>query len=527
MDSRCRRGAPLAVLALALAAPAAGAQTCQFLMLLGRDTVAVERYTRTPLRLEGVVLSPMMGARVEYALSLVADGSVPDLTIASRRPADPVDSLPRQRVTIAFRGDSAFIDGSPGGATRMAVHRGAVPLLNPSVAALEQIVRRARALARDSVGLEVFALAGGQVLPATVSGLRADTVELVVAGQRVRLAFGADGGLRGGAIPAQGIAIVAAPVTAQPLVQARPDYSAPAGAPYTAEEVRVPSPAGFALAGTLTRPAGARRPVPCVVTISGSGLQDRDESVPLVAGYRPFRQIADALARHGIATLRLDDRGFGASGGDVSRATSADFADDVRAALAWLRARPGVDGRRLALLGHSEGGLIAPLVAAEDRSLRALVLLAGPAWTGRREVESQARYAIERDPSIGADARDSLLRLSAHASESSATTNAWWRWFLDYDPLPAAGRVRTPVLVLQGATDRQVAAEQAGELAAALRAGGDRDVTVRILPGVNHLFLDDPVGDPARYPLLEARALRPEILDLITGFLHSRLGASR
>lgn len=223
--------------------------------------------------------------------------------------------------------------------------------------------------------------------------------------------------------------------------------------------------------------------------------------------------------------------GLGASRGAGGRRDlvlySADFADDVRAALAWVRMQPWADPRRLALVGHSEGGLIAPLVAADDKSVSAIVLLAAPARTGRRIAQGQARYAIERDPATTPATRDSLLEVSAHALEAQAAVYPWWRWFLDYNPLPTARRARVPVLILQGATDRQVEPEQAEELAAAIRAGGNRDVTVHVLPGVNHLFLDDPSGDPAHYPKLAARAIRPEILGEIVGFLAARLGASR
>src|SRR5205814_10708190 len=138
------------------------------------------------------------------------------------------------------------------------------------------------------------------------------------------------------------------------------DYSPPAGAPYSAETVRVPTRGGFELVGTLTRPRKPGR-APCVVTITGSGQEERDEALPTVKGYRPFRQIADTLARRGIAVLRLDDRGTGESGGRFAGSTSADFSHDVEDALRWLKRAPRIDSTRLALLGHSEGGLIAPL----------------------------------------------------------------------------------------------------------------------------------------------------------------------
>ena len=129
--------------------------------------------------------------------------------------------------------------------------------------------------------------------------------------------------------------------TAKPATPAKPDYSAPADASYTAENVWVPTPAGHKLAGTLTLPKGANRgkPVGAIVTVTGSGAQDRDEAIGL-PGFRPFRQIAEALASRGIAVLRMDDRGTGESGGSFKGSTSADFAEDARAGLAYLRTRP-------------------------------------------------------------------------------------------------------------------------------------------------------------------------------------------
>lgn len=307
---------------------------------------------------------------------------------------------------------------------------------------------------------------------------------------------------------------------------ARTDYAAPAGAPYTAEDVSVPTPAGHALAGTLTLPKDAPGPVPAVVLITGSGLQDRDASLPPVPGYRFFRQVADTLSRRGIAVLRLDDRGWGGSGGDASAATSADFADDIRAAVHWLRARNGIDAGRIGLLGHSEGGIIAPMIAAEDTAIAAVALLAAQSWTGRRISDFQLQ-AYFRGQGMTDAQIDSVMPLAMQEREAAAERTPWVRFFLDYDPLPAARRVRAPVLVLQGATDQQVSAEQAEELAAAVRAGGNADVTVRILPGINHLFLLDPAGtaDVAAYAALPDKTVPPQVLGPLADWFAARLGA--
>jgi uncharacterized protein len=185
--------------------------------------------------------------------------------------------------------------------------------------------------------------------------------------------------------------------------------------------------------------------VPLVITISGSGAQERDEAILGVEGYRPFREIADTLGRRGVAVLRFDDRGTGESEGNHATATSRDFADDVRALVAWLRTRDDIDPTRILLLGHSEGGLIAPLVAADDPRLAGIALLAGPAYTGARIIAFQQRSAIAQQyPSAFAAARDSMLRAAQQQMDSIARTNPWIREFLTYDPCPPPNACACP-----------------------------------------------------------------------------------
>jgi alpha-beta hydrolase superfamily lysophospholipase len=271
-------------------------------------------------------------------------------------------------------------------------------------------------------------------------------------------------------------------------------------------------------------PAQRKGRVPAAVLITGSGLQDRDSRIPGVTGYQPFRQIADALSRRGIAVLRLDDRGAGASGGDPTRATTADFADDIRAALAYLRSRPEIEGRKLAVVGHSEGGIIAPMVAVDDPGVAAVVLMAAPSWTGVRTSDYQLREAWK---GMGLNEEEMKAKAAANdpIREQMANANPWLRFWLDYDPLPTARRLRVPVLVLQGSTDRQVPAEQATELAAAIRAGGDEDVTVRVFPDLDHLFLHDPVGTAglAEYAALPSKEVPEEVLTTLGDWLQKRL----
>ena len=313
-----------------------------------------------------------------------------------------------------------------------------------------------------------------------------------------------------------------------------PDYTAPPGAPYTAVEVRVPvRPARgdtFSLAGTLTIPKSGRAPYPAAVMITGSGLEDRDENLwPLVIGYRPFRQIAERLAAAGIAVLRVDDRSFGGSTGDASSATTADFAGDCEAQVAWLRTRPDIAPDRIALIGHSEGGVIAPIVAAEDPRVAAIVLLAGTAKNGVQVLIDQSVGPIERTAGLDPARRAQLEEEARRGVIGDSTpASAWLRWFRVYDPLTTARRVKQPVLILQGEVDRQVSAGQADTLAAAMREAGNRDVTERVFPHLNHLFLVSPTdGSPSEYPALKDVAIGHDVLDTLADWLAQKLVAGR
>jgi dienelactone hydrolase len=186
------------------------------------------------------------------------------------------------------------------------------------------------------------------------------------------------------------------------------DYSAPSGAAFSAQEVTVDAK-GFKLAGTLLIPTSGKPPYPAAITITGSGQQTRDEYLPLAGleKYRPFRQIAEALASRGIAVLRVDDRGVGESKGreTLATATSVDFADDVRAQVDYLRARKEIDPQRIALIGHSEGGVIAPMVASTDSRIAGIVLMAGPGKRGDEIVLYQVNQGLEGDVTLTEEAR--------------------------------------------------------------------------------------------------------------------------
>jgi dipeptidyl aminopeptidase/acylaminoacyl peptidase len=332
---------------------------------------------------------------------------------------------------------------------------------------------------------------------------------------------------RAAILGATATAFVVTPAAAQRSGSAtKPDYSAPADAPYTADEVTVTTPAGHTLAGTLTLPksASASHRVGAIVTISGSGPQDRDEAIGL-PGYRPFRQYADSLARRGIATLRMDDRGTGASKGTFRRSTSADFAEDIRAGLAYLRTRAEIDTARLGLIGHSEGALIAPMVAEKEPSLRAIVLLAGVARPARGALTFQMTNLINHDTSLTQARKDSAIAAIPARIDTMMAADPWMDFFLKYDPSASARRLKSPaVLILTGANDQQADPKQVDEWAAAFKAAGNQNVTARVLPGLNHLFVPDPDGFPLNYRKLPAPVvIPPQIVGTVVDWLSQQL----
>lgn len=327
--------------------------------------------------------------------------------------------------------------------------------------------------------------------------------------------------------------------------------------PYRQEDVSYDNPvaAGVRLAGTLTLPPG-QGPFPAVVLIAGSGRNARDEEI---FGHKLFLVLADHLTRQGLAVLRYDKRGVGASTGDYDKATSRDFASDTEAALAYMRQRKDIDARRIGLIGHSEGGLIAPMVAADGSSKEAqvafIVLMAGPGVDGTRILLEQGRLiraAFGLDAKDQADAaalseklfatlRDEpadkaqaeVLRLlveygDAHgqpreAAEARARMLAsdWLKLFMTYDPAETLRRVSCPVLAVAGSKDLQVPTkENLDAIRAAL--ADNKDVTIEELPGLNHLFQEAKTGSPIEYGTIE-QTMSPAVLNLISTWIAPRL----
>lgn len=506
-----------------------------FIARRGADTLVVEQATWRDSSADAVMRAKGTAGRVEQHASLGQEGAVKALVIEVKG-NPPGDSL-KQRVAITFMGDSARMLAWMGSAAsterRIPTVAGTMPFLNMSGLSVDLVLRRAFAIGRDTVSVPLALIGSPVSLSATVVRHGPDSAVIILAGVEFRAHTDKTGRLLGAEVPAQKLVfermpghLMVAPTAAPP--PAPVSYAAPPGAPYTATDVVVETPGKVHLAGTLTMPHHAPGvKVPAVVTITGSGTEERDERLPGVEGYHPFRDIADTLSRRGIAVLRLDDRGAGGSSPLTGSETSADFANDIRAALAWLRANAEVDGARLGLVGHSEGAVIAPMVAATDPRLRAIALIAGTAYTGRKVLRWQFRRQYSRlaDSSGTPAQRAARLAEAETAADHMLDTSAWGRFFADYDPLATARKVRTPTLILQGETDRQVTPEQAPMIAKAMRAGGNRHVTLRTFPRMNHLMLEDASGEGSGYSTLPSKAVRRDLLGTLADWLARELGA--
>lgn len=331
--------------------------------------------------------------------------------------------------------------------------------------------------------------------------------------------------VQGGPIPLT-LAKGPVPSRARPQMPAKP-Y------PYREEEVAFESAPGVRLAGALTLPEG-KGPFPAAILISGSGPQDRDEQL---LGHRPFLVLADDLTRRGVAVLRYDDRGFAKSTGRFLDATSSDFAVDAAAAVAFLRSRKDIDPKKVGLIGHSEGGMVAPMAAAKDPRIGFVVLMAAPGVPSR-EVMNAQRLAVGKVYGVTPEAAardnaavariDTVLatnpdweaakveaaRILGEASaaagvkpevlmaRSTMLFTPWYREFIAFDPRPNLAKLRMPVLAVTGANDLQVVASQnLPAIREALKE--NKDATVVEAPGLNHLFQTSATGDPREYGRIE------------------------
>jgi uncharacterized protein len=324
------------------------------------------------------------------------------------------------------------------------------------------------------------------------------------------------------------------------------------------------------LAGTLTLPPGAG-PHPAVIAITGSGPQDRNNATAEFADYQPYRELAEALAPLGIAMLRYDDRGVGGSTGDLTTATPAELQTDVVAALAYLQGRPEIDGARIALLGHSEGGVVAAMTAAAQAEVAAIVTLAAPAVPGREMQAAAMDRLIENSPTPELTAQlveqevqameltmagdwqgleehifqatlaqlelfpaeqraalgdlEALARRQAEGAVTEVYQNPRYLFNLLYDPGDAWRQVTVPALALFAAADDVVLPElNRPALEAAWAEGGNRDGKVVVVVGVNHLFVPaTEEAQPGDWTALSS-TLAPAVREQVVTWLVERLG---
>ena len=360
-------------------------------------------------------------------------------------------------------------------------------------------------------------------------------------------------------------------VASFPLVVVRTEEAAPPRRPqhpeppypYDAIDVTIPTDdPGVTLAGTLTKPHGDG-PFPAVVLISGSGPQDRDETL---FGHKPFLVIADALTRHGVAVLRYDDRGFGGSTGNFAAATTADFANDALAAVRYLRGRSDIDPARIGLIGHSEGGIVAPMAARRSDDVAFVVLLAGPGvpfeellpiqierialadgatpeaaaamrrgtrrlmeiardTPDRNEAAAKMREAVrEMIDALPPDQRDTFgttpqMREAAIAQQVTFFNSPWMRFLIGHDPADDLRRLSIPVLALNGTLDLNVPPDvNLPPIRRALEEAGNPASRVYELPGLNHLFQPARTGLGREYGTIET-TFDPSALELLVNWI--------
>lgn len=329
--------------------------------------------------------------------------------------------------------------------------------------------------------------------------------------------------------------------------------------PYYSEDVIFQNTkANISLAGTLTLPKKEGK-YPVVILITGSGPQDRNEEL---LGHKPFLVISDYLTRNGIGVLRYDDRGVGESTGDFSTATSADFATDVESAIAYLKTRKEVNKKKIGLIGHSEGGIIAPMVASKSKDVSFIVLLAGTGIRGdkllllQQELIARASNVSESDIKKAKNLNTELFKMVIESNDGSSLkadltslinkmlnndtnaeiadamaqeeyvsrqinqlTSPWMLFFIRFDPATTLEKVKCPVLAVNGEKDLQVPpTENLTAIKNALNKGGNKNVTTIEFPNLNHLFQECETGSPSEYSIIE-QTFSPEALHEITKWI--------
>lgn len=331
--------------------------------------------------------------------------------------------------------------------------------------------------------------------------------------------------------------------------------------PYHTEEVKFKSDGKIELAGTLTLPEKEGN-FPAAILISGSGPQNRDEEFMT---HKPFLVLADHLTRNGIAVLRYDDRGFAESTGDHMSATSLDFAKDVEAAINYLKSRKEINKKQIGLIGHSEGGLIAPLVATGSDKVSFIVLLAGPGVSGDQILLQQIAIVgktaglsdayIQNEKKVAQGVFDivskykddnlretelkkyydkvftdfpEVVKNSGMKKEDLVNLNVaqskrpWYKHFIEYDPATSLQKIQCPVLALNGSKDVQIAPENLVAIKKALEKGGNKNFTIKEFPNMNHLFQVCETGAVNEYATIE-QTISPLVLEEVSGWITNQL----
>ncbi|MFC4636492.1 alpha/beta hydrolase family protein [Dokdonia ponticola] len=333
--------------------------------------------------------------------------------------------------------------------------------------------------------------------------------------------------------------------------------------PYTVQEITFDNKeANATFSGTITLPKvvfKGKKKLPAVILISGSGPQDRNEEL---LGHKPFLVIADYLTRNGIAVLRYDDRGTAASTGEFTGATSADFATDAQAAFDFLKTHPDIDASKIGFAGHSEGGLIAPMVAATNKEVAFIALLAGVGQPGDELLMDQGyligkaqgfddemlrknriaqemmfttvkehygdtekikekltiylENALEQNPEMipEGSSKEAMIK-----REINTLTSDWFQYLIITDPRPTLEKVTCPVLAINGSLDLQVPSQKnLTNIEESVKKGGNTDVTTVEFPNLNHLFQTTTTGSPSEYAILE-ETFSPDALKVLSEWI--------
>ena len=330
---------------------------------------------------------------------------------------------------------------------------------------------------------------------------------------------------------------------------------------YTEDVIFENTQANISLAGTLSLPEKEGN-FPVVILITGSGPQNRDEEI---LGHKPFLVIADYLTKNGIAVLRYDDRGIGKSKGDFKTATSADFATDVESAIAYLKTRKEINQQKIGLIGHSEGGLIAPMVAAKSKDINFIILLAAPGLRGDKVLLQQQELMAKASGASDADIeksqtlnvklydlivkstdnqklKDDLTSLLMETLKNDSTaeipsgitqqefvakqvkqiSGPWMQYLIKYNPAFALEKVKCPVLAVNGEKDLQVSPkENLSGIKTSLKKGKNKKITIIQFPNLNHLFQECKTGSPAEYATIE-QTFSPIVLNEIAKWIQKQ-----